>query len=168
VVHHSKFDPLMTASGHERPSQSRRGGAHVRLTPDSDRIGASQRSVAKCQLRKKCVAAKCDVYSITLSARSKKDSGIVSPIAFADLRLITSSNLVGCSTGSSAGLAPLKILSKKTAARSSRISTRSSKASDESGRDRICGIYENNWNCFCHRQCSGHIGGIDSHDRVGV
>jgi hypothetical protein len=36
-------------------------------------------------------------YSIISSARSKNDSGIVSPSALAVLRLTTSSNLVGCS-----------------------------------------------------------------------
>ena len=35
--------------------------------------------------------------------------GMVSPGALAVLRLISSSNLVGCSTGRSAGLAPLSI-----------------------------------------------------------
>src|SRR5262245_7823764 len=45
------------------------------------------------------------------SARISTDCGIVSPRAFAVLRLITSSNLVGCSTGRSAGFAPLRILS---------------------------------------------------------
>jgi hypothetical protein len=35
----------------------------------------------------------------------------------AALRLITSSNFVGCSTGRSPGLVPFKILSTKTAAR---------------------------------------------------
>src|SRR5437016_960990 len=43
--------------------------------------------------------------------------GIVNPSALAVLRLTTSSNLVGCSTGRSAGLAPFKILSTKVAAR---------------------------------------------------
>jgi hypothetical protein len=42
-------------------------------------------------------------YSITSSTR---DSGIVSPSALAVFLLITRSNFVGCSTGSSAGLAP--------------------------------------------------------------
>ena len=37
---------------------------------------------------------------------------IVRPSALAVLRLITSSNLVGCSTGMSAGFTPLRILSK--------------------------------------------------------
>jgi hypothetical protein len=41
-------------------------------------------------------------YSTTWSARSSKDCGIVKPSALAVLRLITSSNFVGCSTGRSA------------------------------------------------------------------
>ena len=48
---------------------------------------------------------------ITASARSSSDCGILRPSAFAAFRLITSSNFVGCSTGRSAGLAPLRILS---------------------------------------------------------
>ena len=52
-------------------------------------------------------------YLMTLSARYSIDCGIVMPICFAVLRLITSSNFVGCSTGKSAGLAPLRILSTK-------------------------------------------------------
>jgi hypothetical protein len=45
-------------------------------------------------------------YSITSLARASREGGTVSPSALAVLRLITSSNLVGCSTGSSTGLAP--------------------------------------------------------------
>ena len=50
---------------------------------------------------------------ITSFARSRSGCGMVRPIAFAVLRLMTSSNLVGCS----AGCAPFKILSTKYAAR---------------------------------------------------
>ena len=50
-------------------------------------------------------------YSITSSARSSSDCGIVRPSALAVLRLITSSNRDGCSTGRSPGLAPFKIRS---------------------------------------------------------
>jgi hypothetical protein len=50
-------------------------------------------------------------YSITSSARARSVGGISRPSAFAVLRLITSSNLVGCWIGKSAGLAPLRILS---------------------------------------------------------
>src|SRR3974390_3133154 len=50
-------------------------------------------------------------YSITSSAMARMPDGIVRLSAFAVLRLITNSNLVGCSTGRSAGLAPHNILS---------------------------------------------------------
>src|SRR5574337_2226370 len=57
---------------------------------------------------------------ISSSARRRSDCGIVRPSALAVLRLITSSNLLGCSTGRSAGLAPLRILSTCVAARRKR------------------------------------------------
>ena len=50
-------------------------------------------------------------HLITFSARIITTGGIVKPSALAVLRLITSSNLVGCSTGRSAGLVPFRILS---------------------------------------------------------
>src|SRR4030095_14488984 len=50
-------------------------------------------------------------YSITSSARTSKEGGTVRPSSLAVLRLIISSNLVGCSTGRSEGLVPLRILS---------------------------------------------------------
>src|SRR6516164_7412478 len=49
-------------------------------------------------------------YSITSSAIAITPGGIVRPSALAVLRLITSSNVVGCIIGRSAGLAPLRIL----------------------------------------------------------
>src|SRR5262249_5407456 len=52
-------------------------------------------------------------YSMTSSARSRIAGGIVSPSALAVFRLTTSWNLVGCSTGRSAGLAPERILPTK-------------------------------------------------------
>jgi hypothetical protein len=48
---------------------------------------------------------------ISSSAWERSVGGIVRPRALAVLRLIASSNFVGCSTGKSAGLAPLRILS---------------------------------------------------------
>src|SRR6266487_3645919 len=56
-------------------------------------------------------------HSITSSAVIRMISGTVSPSAFAVLRLMTSSNFVGCSTGMSPGFAPRRILSTKSAAR---------------------------------------------------
>jgi len=50
-------------------------------------------------------------HSITSSARESRVGGTSRPSALAAFRLITSSNLVGCSTGRSPGFAPLRILS---------------------------------------------------------
>ena len=49
------------------------------------------------------------LYSITSLAVASSVSGMVSPIAFAVLVLITSSNFVTCCTGKSAGLSPLRM-----------------------------------------------------------
>src|SRR5262249_17410823 len=57
------------------------------------------------------------LHLITLSARASTFGGIVRPICFAALRLIINSNFIGCSTGRSAGLRPLRILSTYVAAR---------------------------------------------------
>src|SRR5215469_4830172 len=56
-------------------------------------------------------------HLITLSALASTLGGTVRPIWLAVLRLITSSNFVGCSTGRSAGFAPFRILSTYLAAR---------------------------------------------------
>src|SRR5262245_48542898 len=50
-------------------------------------------------------------HSITSSARASNVGGTVMPSALAVVRLMTRSNLVGCSTGISAGFAPRRILS---------------------------------------------------------
>ena len=47
-------------------------------------------------------------YSIISFARVNIDCGTVRPSALAVLRLMTSSKVVGCWTGRSAGLAPLR------------------------------------------------------------
>jgi len=49
-------------------------------------------------------------YSITSVACATSVVGTVMPSALAVLRFITSSNLVGCCTGRSAGFAPSRIL----------------------------------------------------------
>src|SRR5262249_13774350 len=50
-------------------------------------------------------------HSITSSARARIESGMVTPSVLAILRSTIRSNLVGCWTGRSEGLAPLRILS---------------------------------------------------------
>src|SRR6516225_94782 len=49
------------------------------------------------------------LHSITSSARASRPGGTSTPSAFAVLRLITSSNFVGCITGKSAGFSPLRM-----------------------------------------------------------
>ena len=61
-----------------------------------------------CSKRRARVAM---IHSITSSARASNFGGTSRPSALAVLRLMTNSNLVGCCTGRSPGLAPLKILS---------------------------------------------------------
>jgi hypothetical protein len=51
-------------------------------------------------------------YSITSSARASSVGGSVRPSALAVLRLTTSSNLVGCSIGRSAGFIPFRVLAR--------------------------------------------------------
>src|ERR1700740_3200946 len=53
---------------------------------------------------------RCVTHSMTSSARPRTDGGTVRPSALAVLRLTTSSKVVGCWTGRSAGLVPLRIL----------------------------------------------------------
>src|SRR5262249_28374920 len=84
-------------------SGSRHRAARLRNEPASVVHHILRTSVDKTQYR--------GVYSITWSARSSSDGGMVRPRALAVLRLMTSSNFVGCSTGRSEGLAPLRILS---------------------------------------------------------
>jgi hypothetical protein len=69
------------------------------------------RHVCQVSITDSCTAAKRHHYSITASARSRNDDGIVSPMARAALRLTTSSNFTGCSIGRSAGFAPFKTFS---------------------------------------------------------
>src|SRR5215470_16667149 len=57
------------------------------------------------------------LHSITSSARCCRNQGTSRPSALAVLRLMTSSNFVGCSTGISAGFPLCKILTTNAAAR---------------------------------------------------
>src|SRR5262249_11684795 len=59
-------------------------------------------------------------HSITSSARASSVGGTSRPSVLAVLRLMTRSNLVGCSTGMSPGFVPCKILSTTSAERRNR------------------------------------------------
>src|SRR5262249_6726136 len=62
-------------------------------------------------------------HSITSSARAISVGGTSRPSTFAVLRLMTNSNLVGCSIGNSEAFAPLRILTTNAAARRLRSGT---------------------------------------------
>ena len=99
------------AAGRDRADQ-----AHEARGPGLLRASASDHAT-RCAAPVDELPAVNDPHSITSSARSSTDVGSSTPIAFAVLRLTTSSNFVGCSTGRSAGLAPLRILAANSATR---------------------------------------------------
>ena len=83
---------------------------HVRFTPNS----GHQRLRLRCPLsanRRHSHRSKLHRYSITASALCWRCIGTSRPSALAVLRLIARSNLTGAWTGSSPGLAPLRMRS---------------------------------------------------------
>src|SRR4029077_21097056 len=75
-----------------------------------------RRLLRACRERPRCRASKqpderATLHSITSSARASSVGGTVRPSALAVVRLMTRSNLVGCSTGMSPGFTPRRILS---------------------------------------------------------
>jgi len=100
---------------------------HAAFTAHSEaRVDAGRRrlhALVRPGPRILCACPRCPphAYWITSSARRSRAGGIVIPSALAVLRLMINSNFMGCSTGRSAGLAPLRILSTKTAARLKRL-----------------------------------------------
>jgi hypothetical protein len=105
-----RLDSLGVGSGEAKPQESDardvRGLLRPRRQRPRDRRAAEQRDEVP-PLH----------HSITVSARKRNESAIVRPSVLAVLRLITSSNFVGCSTGISAGFPPCKTLTTNVAAR---------------------------------------------------
>jgi hypothetical protein len=108
IVHHGKFRWPMSALGQKQTLELTRAMS------------------ALCQKRTHAPQQNEWLFghdSITSSARVRIVGGTVRPIALAVLLLIRSSNFVGCSTGRSAGFAPLRILSMNAPARRYKIGT---------------------------------------------
>src|SRR5262249_42580260 len=112
--------PRGPAQGLQRLLEHREAGNHFRIVLGENAQHAdAPRPLALLRARRErpppCAADNRDevaaFHSITSSARSNIDVGIVTPIALAVPRFTTSSNMVGCSIGKSAGLAPRRILS---------------------------------------------------------
>src|SRR5262249_37422765 len=91
--------PLRPRSSHRLKGQS------VSAPPGRFR---TTKTLSGCRPSKLC-ALRDALYWITSSAMANSVSGIVKPRALAVLRLMMNSNLVGCCTGRSEGLAPLRI-----------------------------------------------------------
>src|SRR5262249_27520953 len=96
----------MSALGQEQSSLRHSAMSASPLKAD---IASAPRNVRFLPKADKRTATKKHNYSITSSAIASSLSGISRPSALAVLRLMMSSNLVGCITGKSAGLAPLRI-----------------------------------------------------------
>jgi hypothetical protein len=79
---------------------------NVRFTPNKRTSADATGMSAKCHEATYAVQ-QIAAYSITSSAMASSPGGKLRPNALAVLRLIASSNLVGCSIGRSVGLAPL-------------------------------------------------------------
>jgi hypothetical protein len=106
VVHHSKFGGQCLSWVIRVAPTGSKASPNVRYAFNSDRTCASQRTDAKCHEATYAVQ-QIAAYSITSSVMASSPGGKLRPNALAVLRLIASSNLVGCSIGRSVGLAPL-------------------------------------------------------------
>src|SRR6516165_2566941 len=82
----------------------------VRFTPESGH-GSARSGCPLCAKSGHNAVRQILAYSITSSAVTSSADGTVTPSVFAHLRLSASTNLVGCSTGRSAGFLPFRILS---------------------------------------------------------
>jgi hypothetical protein len=102
------WSALRSEMGQSLRIETPQRAGNVRFTSNSDLTDAVPRAAA---WRQKATFAVEQIYSITSSARASNVGEISRPSPLAVLRLMTRSNLVGCSTGSSAGFAPRRILS---------------------------------------------------------
>src|SRR5262249_40606230 len=100
---------IVCGEGHERADAS---PAAALLRPSRKRPCGSRTAKQRDEL--------APFHSITSSARASSVGAMLIPRALAVVRLMMRSNLVGCSTGMSAGFAPRKILSTNSPARRNR------------------------------------------------
>jgi len=113
IKSNSSLRPVSELGGHFRKSAL--VSARSVLPPQADSVRWTS------QVRKVPTSTpapqQLEPYSSTSSAINRNSRFIVSPSSLAVFKLTSSSNLVGCSTGRSAGFAPFRILSTYVAAR---------------------------------------------------
>src|SRR5215469_14314924 len=93
---------------HQLPPERFSPMLHTGHCPELDGASGGKRTAAH---------SRGGCYSMTSVARARIEGGPERPSSLAVLRLTTSSNVVGCWTGRSTGLAPLRILSTYRAPR---------------------------------------------------
>jgi len=108
--------PLQRRSYTGRPSRPAEGQLRVKSCPDGPEVQLPLCPRKRTQLGHRVRSEKCHKatygcskepgYSITSSAVKRSFGGIVTPSAFAVLRLMTSANLVGVCTGRSQASRP--------------------------------------------------------------
>src|SRR4249920_3450779 len=98
----------MSQLGHEQPKTTPPYWVRCSFESSHQRDKAA---LTLCAKRRHSAPQQTAGYSMSWSARRRKDSEIVSPSVLAVFRLMTSANLVGCWTARSEGLVPLRILS---------------------------------------------------------
>jgi hypothetical protein len=101
-------DPRMSLVGQSLPRRSNPHDHACPLRSESDR----HKSKCDAPLRANRVLTRCSRmhhYSITSSAATSSLSGTVTPSIRAVSALMTSSNLLACTTGKSEGFAPLRM-----------------------------------------------------------
>src|SRR5215470_15697745 len=110
------LDPTEFAQPLHETGNPLAGGRRRARTPEPD--GRQFRLLLRARRKRprSCRAAEerdelAPFHSITSSARASNEAGTSRPSAFAVLRLITSSYLVGACTGRSAGFSPLRMRS---------------------------------------------------------
>jgi hypothetical protein len=81
----------------------------VRFTPKATSSLRTSEISRRAIRRPSAVPKSREIYSISSSAMLSKPDEMVRPSALAAFMLIVSSNLVGCSTGRSAGFLPMRI-----------------------------------------------------------
>src|SRR5262249_48823085 len=108
---HKSDDPFASGRTGVRAQEADGRQLHRPLRPRRERPGGRRTAEHRDEL--------AALHSITSSTRARRVDGTSRPSDLAVLRLTTSSNLVGCSTGNSAGLVPFKIRSTYKVARRS-------------------------------------------------
>ena len=107
LLHCESLEPPMSQLGHLQTLRRRLNS--FRFTRESGHPGAGSDMSAKCPISRLMHRSKSHPQSITSSASASSVFGIAMPSALAVLRLTTSSNLVGCTTGRSVGFSPLRM-----------------------------------------------------------